>query len=56
MGTMTFRPAMIVLISVALFGCTPAPPPAQKQSAQEETKKANQKDDNIHIPHTGWAP
>jgi PBP1b-binding outer membrane lipoprotein LpoB len=54
---MTLRQITVLLISVALSGCTQAPPPAaQKQPAQEETKKESQKDDNIHIPHTGWAP
>jgi len=54
---MTVRLVSIVLMSVALFGCTQAPPPTtQKQPTPQETQKTSQKDDNIHIPHTGWAP
>jgi hypothetical protein len=56
MGTMSLKELAILLLSAALFGCTPTPPPAQKQPTPEEAKKPNQKDDNIHIPHTGWAP
>jgi hypothetical protein len=50
---MSLKEAAILLISVALFGCTQSPPPAQKQ-AQEQTKEQQKKD--YSQPHTAWAP
>jgi predicted small lipoprotein YifL len=51
---MNSKEVAILLISIALFGCTQAPPPPAQKQAQEQTKEQQKKD--YSQPHTAWAP
>jgi hypothetical protein len=53
---MTIRHLTILLVSVALLGCTPAPPPSAQKQASQEQAKASPKNKDYSQPHTAWAP